>query len=246
VRERQQLETLSDDLARLLQHADLLLEEWKAHGERLRRELEAQAAGLTSSLGQAVDAAARTMAPRVVAELERELGRGLGELSGELAALREAAGRAQADRVGATPAALGRRGRRARSLWLLPGAAVVLAAAANVLLVVLLVRGHPTGPGASASANRSPPDAATPASPSALPAATLPEPARLCERLGGGPDRESATAWIRGCAALLCTPDRAERVTANTALSLASPPALPQPTTAATTGRPRRSGAAAK
>jgi hypothetical protein len=185
------LATLSDHLARLLQHADALLGEWQRYGDQVRGRLDGQVDELAQAVGTALERSGREAAGRLDRQLDQHVGERLAALRAEIDRLREQA--AGAALAGGGTSALGR-APRGGGLVLL-----VLAVSANLMLAALLVVSLRGGADAAAV-----PDAGPPPAP-ALPAAT-------CEA-ALDPDDPGAAAVFLERAAELCG-DRADQVRA--------------------------------
>jgi hypothetical protein len=196
-----QLEELNDQLARFLQHADQLLEDWARFGAQVRATVDAEIGRVEQGVAEAGERATRDLAAQVdkvaVARVEKAIGDGLQRLRVEL----DRAGRATA----VTPPAAATPDRR-----LLAGVI-----AANLLLVLVLtvvwLRGGAGGPPAAASI-----DAGV-----AGPSAAVVD---ACATLAAGWDDDAAEAvWRAGADA--CG-DRAAVVGARLREHLVPPPAL--------------------
>lgn len=183
------LATLSDHLARLLQHADALLGEWKRYGDQVRGRLDGQVDDLARAVGVALEQSGAQAAASLDRQLDQHVGQRLAALRVEIDRLHKAA--AAATPGGGSSALSAPGGGR----WL-----IGLALTANLMLAALLVLSV-RGGGDQAVAV---PDAGVPAAPM-LPAAT-------CEA-ALDPDDPAAAAVFLDRAAALCG-DRAAEVRA--------------------------------
>ncbi len=126
-----QLEELSDQLARFLQHADQLLEDWARFGAQVRTTVDQEVGRIEQAAAEAGERATKQLAGQVdrlaTERVERAIGDGLKRLKAEL----DRAGRATAV-APPPPAPVDRR---------LIGLAVAANALLLILLVVTLVRG---------------------------------------------------------------------------------------------------------
>ncbi len=127
-----QLEELNDQLARFLQHADQLLEDWARFGSQVRATVDQEVARIEQAAAEAGERATRQLAGQVdkvaTARVEKAIGKGLERIEAELAR----AGRATAVPPPAAPP-IDRR---------LVGGVI----AANALLVILLLTTWLRGP----------------------------------------------------------------------------------------------------
>ncbi len=175
-----QLEELNDALARFLQHADQLLEDWARFGAQVRATVEQEVARIDQAATDAGERATKQLAGQVdkvaIARVEKAIGDGLTRLKVEL----DRAGRATAVAPPAA-AAVDRR---------LLGGVVV----ANVLLVLLLAVTLLRGAGRTATPVASPVDAGV----AAVPAVVTEACARL---VAAWSDDDAATVLRAGVAA---------------------------------------------
>lgn len=175
-----QLEELNESLARFLQHADQLLEDWARFGSQVRATVDQEAARIEQVVAEAGARATEKLAGKVdaiaQARVDKAVNDGLARVKAEL----ERAGRATA--VAAPPPA-------AADQRLLVGVA-----AANVLLVVLLAVTWMRGGSKAAPAAAVPVDAGAPA----VSAAVL----DACRLLAAGWDADAAiVVWRVGAEA---------------------------------------------
>lgn len=174
-----QLEELNDQLARFLQHADQLLEDWARFGSQVRATVDQEVARIEQAAAEAGERATRQLAGQVdkvaTARVEKAIGKGLERIEAELAR----AGRATAVPPPAAPP-VDRR---------LVGGVI----AANALLVILLLMTWLRGP-ARVTAPISTIDAGAGLSP-AVPQAVIDACARLADAWS---DADAVTVWAVG------------------------------------------------
>ncbi len=205
-----QLEELNDQLARFLQHADQLVEEWARFGADVRRTVDGEVARIDQAVADAAERALRDAgaqidrlaAERIEKTVEHAVARWRGEPE-RAAKLATSGGGTSASAV-AAPAGVG------RGLV----AAVVLA---NLLLVVLLVvtlrRGQP--PPAPASVTGSGSGGVTVIAPEVLAA---------CDELTGGAWSLDDAALVMRAGTAVCGGDEAAVGAAITAHFVAPAP----------------------
>lgn len=197
-----QLEELNDQLARFLQHADQLLDDWARFGAQVRATVEQEAARIEQGVAEAGERATRQLGGQVdklaTERVERAIGDGLKRLKAEL----DRAGRATAVAAPA-PASIDRR---------LLGGVVI----ANVLLVILLAVTLLRGGGQAAAPVASVVDAG-PAAPSA-------DVIEACRALLGGWSDEAAAIVVR--VGTLACGDDASAVADTLRAHLTAPPPM--------------------
>ncbi|HEY4239860.1 MAG TPA: hypothetical protein VGM88_08590 [Kofleriaceae bacterium] len=142
-RDRRALDDISEQLGTVLRTADDLLADWARFGTQVRAQVERDAEAIGDAVAQAAERAAGSGVERVIAER-------LGALSTELGRLEQrarAAARAQSEQ---------RTGDRKLIVGGLAGIAL-----ANVLLVLMLLRGSSSAPAAAPPTGTAPQAAAT-------------------------------------------------------------------------------------
>lgn len=169
------LAAMNDHLARFFQHADTLLRDWQAYGDKLRRSIDGEVGQLGDKVARAVAEAGRNAASQLDSRVERGVADSLASLRRELDGLARLA-----NQTGARSQHPGRQGSTAalespRRAWTSPvfWALVV----ANIMLAVLIAASardcqarSESGPGAAASEVASDPAGAAVSDPAGTPA----------------------------------------------------------------------------
>ena len=189
------VEVMNEHLARFFEHADSLLDEWKAYGSALRTTIDAEAARLQETVRAAMETAGREAAANI--DMGPAIGDSVARVRREIEKLALATGHL----------ARGRGWNRARFG---PPAVFAGLLLANLLLAVLIVlviwsarqsQPRASGPAVPAHARTVPgqtgePDAGTPAA--------RPEVEALCTALAASPTEEELRELVDRCATSLC------------------------------------------
>ena len=96
---------MNDHLARFFQHADSLLQEWQAYGDKLQGSIDAQVNQLNQTVASAVTEAGKTAVHKIDAQLEQSMAESLASVRREIDSIARLANQTAARMQGTSPAA---------------------------------------------------------------------------------------------------------------------------------------------